>query len=77
MQTIINFLPYIQIAIAVLLIAVVLLQQTGSGLGEAFGGSGGDAGFHTRRGFEKILFQSTILLGVLFVLFAIVAILFQ
>ena len=65
MQTLINILPYIQIGLAVLLTASVLLQQTGAGLGGAFGDNF-SSGFHTRRGFEKTLFIATIVLGILF-----------
>lgn len=64
-------LPYVQIALAVLLVAAVLLQQTGAGIGGALGGGDNfSAGFHTRRGFEKFLFRGTIVLGTLFVLAA-------
>lgn len=55
----------VQIVIAILLTAAILLQQRGAGLSEAFGGSGGS--YHTKRGLEKILFISTIVLSVLFV----------
>lgn len=66
-------LPYIQIALALLLIVAVLLQQTGSGLGGAFGGDNFSAGFHTRRGSEKILFNATVTLAVLFGLSTFIA----
>ena len=62
-------LPYAQITVAVLLIGAILLQQKGTGLGAAFGGEGGV--YHTKRGFEKALFISTIILGVIFVILAI------
>ncbi|MCH7529702.1 preprotein translocase subunit SecG [Patescibacteria group bacterium] len=73
MEAISAILPHIQIVLAVLLIGAVLLQQTGSGLGGAFGGDNFSAGFHTRRGAEKILFNATIVLAVLFALTAFVA----
>lgn len=73
MGTIAAILPYIQIVLAILLIGAVLLQQTGSGLGGAFGGDNFSAGFHTRRGAEKILFNATITLAILFVITAFVA----
>ncbi len=63
-----SVLPYIQIAISVILIAVILLQQSEAELGGAFGG--GDnfgQGYHTRRGMEKVIFNATIVLGVLFI----------
>ncbi len=66
MQTFVTILPYVHIGLSVIITALILLQQTGAGLGEAFGGSGGDIGFHTRRGFEKILFRATIVCSVLF-----------
>ena len=62
-------LPYAQIVVAVLLIGAILLQQKGVGLGAAFGGEGGV--YRTKRGFEKVIFISTIILGALFVLLAI------
>ncbi len=70
METLIAILPYIQIALSILLVLSILLQQTGAGLGGAFGGDNFSSGFHTRRGFEKTLFNTTIVLGVLFALTA-------
>ena len=75
MQFLTSALPYIQIGLSILLIASVLLQQTGVGLGEAFGGSGSDVGFHTRRGAEKMLFIASIILGILFLITALFAVL--
>jgi protein translocase SecG subunit len=68
-------LPYIQIVLAVLLIAAILLQQRGSSLGGAFGGDNFSSAFHKRRGAEQFLFQFSIGLSVLFVLAAFVNIL--
>ena len=75
MEILLNQLPWIQIILSFLLIVAILLQQSTTGMGGAFGGSGGGDGgyFHTRRGFEKILFQSTIILSILFVLSAFIA----
>ncbi|MBX4209177.1 preprotein translocase subunit SecG [Candidatus Parcubacteria bacterium] len=67
-------MPYIQIAISVLLIIAVLLQQTGAQNGGALGGSDNmGSAFHTRRGLEKTLFIATIVLGVLFALTSFVS----
>ncbi|MBL8158009.1 preprotein translocase subunit SecG [bacterium] len=68
-------LPYVQIALSVLLVVAILLQRTGASLGGAFGADNFSSGFHTRRGFEKTLFQATIVLGILFALSALVNIL--
>ncbi|MBU1178941.1 preprotein translocase subunit SecG [Patescibacteria group bacterium] len=59
-----NILAIIQIVISVLLVATILLQQQGAGLSGLFGGGG--ESYHTKRGFEKILFISTIVLAFLF-----------
>ena len=66
-------LPYVQIALAVLIMGAVLFQRTGASLGGAFGADNFSSGFHTRRGLEKTLFTATIVLGVLFALTALVA----
>ncbi len=50
--------------IAVLLIASILMQARGTGLGAGFGGDG--AVFRTKRGLEKKLQGFTILLAILF-----------
>lgn len=66
MQFIASILPYIQVALAIFLIAAILLQSRGSSLGGAFGGDNSGSTFYTRRGAEKTLFQATIVLGILF-----------
>ncbi|MEX0919151.1 MAG: preprotein translocase subunit SecG [Parcubacteria group bacterium] len=61
-----QFLPLIQIIISILLVAGILLQRSEAGLGSAFGGGDGQTNFNTRRGFEKLLFNGTIILAILF-----------
>jgi preprotein translocase subunit SecG len=58
-----------QIIICVALIAAILLQSKGSGLGSVFGGDG--SVFRTRRGAEKGLFQLTIILAIAFGLLSV------
>ena len=70
-------LPYIQIALAVLLMVCVLLQQTGASLGGAFGGDNFTAGYHPRRGSEKYLFWASIIIGILFAGTALLALLIK
>ncbi|OHB18431.1 MAG: preprotein translocase subunit SecG [Parcubacteria group bacterium RIFCSPHIGHO2_01_FULL_47_10b] len=53
-------LMYLQIILAVILAATILLQQRSSSLGGAFGGMGET--FHTKRGAEQFLHLSTIAL---------------
>ena len=78
MELVAQALPWIQIILSVFLIAAILMQQTGAGLGGAFGG-GGDSGatYHTRRGAERFLFSATIILATLFVLSALLALFIQ
>jgi len=62
-------LSIIQIALSILIVTSILLQQRGSGLGAAFGGE--STVFRTKRGVEKGLYYATIILAVLFFLTAI------
>jgi len=64
-----NLLLWLQIAVSVLLVTAILLQQKGVGLGAAFGGSGQI--YRSKRGLEKGLFIGTIILAVLFVVIAL------
>lgn len=77
MTIIATILPYIQIILSIILIGAILLQQSSAGLGGVLGG--GDSGglHHTRRGFEKFLFATTIVVGILFAISAFVAILIK
>lgn len=60
----------IQGILAVLVMAAILVQSKGVGLGQAFGGSGGF--YSSRRGVEKILFRATIIIAALFFLTSII-----
>lgn len=59
-----------QIVVSVLLIALIVLQAKGTGLGRAWGGGG--EFYKSRRGVEKIIFRATIILVFLFLLSSIV-----
>jgi len=69
-----QYLPLIQIILAVLLIVFILLQQRGTALGSAFGQEGGF--YATRRGIQQKIFWATIVCAVLFIALAIVNLLF-
>jgi protein translocase SecG subunit len=60
-------LSYIQIILAVILGALILIQQSEGSLGAAFGGSGMDGAARTRRGAEMWIFRATIIIACLFV----------
>ena len=59
------------IVVSVALIAVILLQSRGAGLGGLSGGDYGGSGFHVRRGIERLLFNVTIGLSIVFFTLAI------
>lgn len=60
------------ILVSVVLVAALLLQTKGTGLGAVLGGS--DSGiFRTRRGLEKIIFRFTIVWASLFVVLALIS----
>jgi preprotein translocase subunit SecG len=61
-----SFLQIVTVASAILLVTAILLQQRGTTLGAGFGSSG--ELYTTRRGFDKNLFDVTIVLAVIFVL---------
>jgi preprotein translocase subunit SecG len=62
-----------QMILAAALVAAILLQQRGTGLGGAFGGE--VTAYRSRRGIERTLFRLTIVLAVLFVLFSLLSLL--
>jgi protein translocase SecG subunit len=57
------------VIVTFLLAASILLQQRGTGLGDAFGA--GSEVYTSRRGAEKILFYLSIVFGVSFVILAV------
>jgi preprotein translocase subunit SecG len=71
-----QFLDFALIIISIALIASVILQSKGAGLG---GLTGADTGgiFTARRGIEKTLFWVTIVLAVLFFVLAIVTVIIK
>lgn len=60
------YLPAVQLTLSIVLTICVLLQSRGASVGATFGGAG--TIYRTKRGVEKLLFRSTIVVGVLFAL---------
>lgn len=71
----VQYLPYIQIVLSILLVVGILLQRSEASLGSAFGSEGALGGRFMRRGLEKILFNATIVIGILFGLSAFASLL--
>lgn len=61
-----QYLQVIQIILGVAMVAAILLQARGAGLGSVFGGTG--TVFKTRRGIDRLLFRITIVFAALFCL---------
>jgi protein translocase SecG subunit len=66
MTTAVNWLV---ILLAILMVAITLLQVRGTGA-TLFGAA--ESSFRVRRGFEKLLFRSTIVIAVIFAALAVV-----
>lgn len=64
-----TYLAVAQILISVALIATVMFQIRGGGLGGIFGQP--DSVYRTRRGIEKTLLRLTIVLVIVFIILAI------
>lgn len=68
-----SILPWIQVALSIALIALILFQQNEAGLGAAFGSNSEGGVSHKKRGLEKTLFNATIVIALLFVITAILS----
>lgn len=67
MKALTPYIAYFNIALiilAVALVASILMQVRGAGLGSVFGGTG--TVFKTKRGIERLLFNATIIIATLF-----------
>lgn len=70
-----TIIPPLQMLLSVVLVGLILLQSGSEGGLGAMGGGDAGAGYHTRRGLEKILFNATIVVAILFGVFAVLALL--
>lgn len=61
-----------QIAISIILIVLILIQERSSGLSGIFGGSESEF-YSQRRGLEKIIFISTIVLAAVFAILSLLS----
>jgi len=67
-----TYLIIAQILVSAALIATILVQLHGGGLGGIFGQA--DSVYRTRRGLEKTLLRLTIVLAIVFVVLAILTV---
>ena len=57
----------VQIIMAVVLMALILVQNRGGGVSGLFGGGDFGGVYRTKRGLEKTIFISTIIFSILFI----------
>jgi preprotein translocase subunit SecG len=69
------FLAIGQILVSIAVIVAILLQNRGTGLSGTFGGD--SAVYRSRRGIERRLWQFTIVLLILFILFSLASFVFS
>lgn len=70
-----NVILFLQIAVSVCLMVLIILQAKGVGLGRAWGGAGDF--YKSRRGVEKIVFNSTIILVIIFLISSILSLIYS
>jgi len=61
------------ILVSLSLVVVIVLQSRGAGLGGLAGGEYSGTGYHVRRGLERVLFNVTIGLSVMFFILALLS----
>lgn len=76
MNTMTHVLPWIQLALSILLILMILFQRSADGIEGALGGNASQVTYFSRRGGEKFLFGGTIVIAILFALSAIIPLFF-
>lgn len=69
-----QYLILAQIAVSIILIVLILVQPGETALGSAFGQSGGF--YATKRGIQKKIFWATAVFGALFIILALLNLLF-
>ena len=77
MNMVTHVLPWIQLALSLILVLLVLLQRSADGIEGALGGSASNMTYFARRGAEKFLFTATIVIAILFAVSALLPILVQ
>lgn len=68
------YLNLAMIVVSIAMILIIILQSRGAGLGGLSGGDFGGTGYHVRRGIERLLFNVTIGLSVVFFALAMISV---
>jgi protein translocase SecG subunit len=67
-----NLFNIITVVAAILMVLCILIQNRGQSLGVSFGGD--SSYYRSKRGAEAVIFNATIILGVIFVLSIILSV---
>ncbi len=70
-----EFILIVNIIVSIVIVALILLQGKGAGLGSAWGG-GGEM-FQTRRGLEKVTLRLTVILIIVFFVLSLISFLLK
>lgn len=62
----VHLLSVVQLTLAILLVALVLVQRANTDASGAFSGDGGTGTIFVKRGGEKVLHQATTVVAILF-----------
>ncbi|HDY73301.1 MAG TPA: preprotein translocase subunit SecG [Candidatus Jorgensenbacteria bacterium] len=65
----------LQVIVSIILIVLILIQERSSGLSSVLGGSSGTP-YQSRRGLEKMILWGTVVAVILFIVLAVVNLLF-
>jgi protein translocase SecG subunit len=70
-----TILYYTQLAVCIILIVLIIIQQRGTALGAGFGG--GSEVYSVRRGAQKKIYYATIIAGAIFLVLGVLNLLIQ
>ncbi len=65
-----TILYYTQLAVSVILIVLIIIQQRGAALGAGFGGGSGEV-YSTKRGAQKKIHYATIAIATIFLVLGV------
>jgi preprotein translocase subunit SecG len=68
------YLNIAMLIVSIAMVGIILLQSRGGGLGGLGGGNVGGSTYHVRRGIERLLFNITIGLSIVFFVLAVVTV---
>lgn len=77
MNTITHVLPWIQLALSIFLVILIIIQRSADGIEGALGGTRPNMTYFARRGAERFIFIATVIIAILFAVSAVLPLLFK